>query len=142
MPMSIYLTKQMKSSMGKIQNHNREMIAQAEYRAGEMIAFPSKLEERMMSFLDDLGIHYEFQKIFYIYADDGWIIRYYIADFYVPDKNIIIEVDGKFHDRQRLHDKHRTKMIQEHYPDVEVLRYTWNDLSDSDRMEELRWILV
>ena len=142
MPMSIYLTKQMKSSMGKIQNHNKEIIAQAEYRAGEMIAFPSKLEERMMSFLDDLGICYEFQKIFYIYADDGWIIRYYIADFYVPDKNIIIEVDGKFHDRQRLHDKHRTKMIQEHYPDVEVLRYTWNDLSDSDRMEELRWILV
>ena len=132
----------MKSSMGKIQNHNKEIIAQAEYRAGEMIAFPSKLEERMMSFLDDLGIHYEFQKIFYIYADDGWIIRYYIADFYVPDKNIIIEVDGKFHDRQRLHDKHRTKMIQEHYPDVEVLRYTWNDLSDSDRMDELRWILV
>ncbi len=128
--------------MGKIQNHNKEIIAQAEYRAGEMIAFPSKLEERMMSFLDDLGICYEFQKIFYIYADDGWIIRYYIADFYVPDKNIIIEVDGKFHDRQRLHDKHRTKMIQEHYPDVEVLRYTWNDLSDSDRMEELRWILV
>ena len=128
--------------MGKIQNHNKEIIAQAEYRAGEMIAFPSKLEERMMGFLDDLGIYYEFQKIFYIYADDGWIIRYYIADFYVPDKNIIIEVDGKFHDRQRLHDKHRTKMIQEHYPDVEVLRYTWNDLSDSDRMEELRWILV
>ena len=142
MPMSIYLTKQTKSSMGKIQNHNKEIIAQAEYRAGEMIAFPSKLEERMMSFLDDLGVCYEFQKIFYIYADDGWIIRYYIADFYVPDKNIIIEVDGKFHDRQRLHDKHRTKMIQEHYPDVEVLRYTWNDLSDSDRMEELRWILV
>lgn len=128
--------------MGKIQNHNKEIIAQAEYRAGEMIAFPSKLEERMMSFLDDLGICYEFQKIFYIYAEDGWIIRYYIADFYVPDKNIIIEVDGKFHDRQRLHDKHRTKMIQEHYPDVEVLRYTWNDLSDSDRMDELRWILV
>lgn len=128
--------------MGKIQNHNREMIAQAEYRAGEMVAFPSKLEERMISFLDDLEICYEFQKIFYIYADDGWIIRYYIADFYVPDKNIIIEVDGKFHDRQRLHDKHRTKMIQEYYPDVEVLRYTWNDLSDSDRMEELRWILV
>lgn len=128
--------------MGKIQNHNREMIAQAEYRAGEMVAFPSKLEERMISFLDDLGICYEFQKIFYIYADDGWIIRYYIADFYIPDKNIIIEVDGKFHDRQRLHDKHRTKMIQEHYPDVEVLRYTWNDLSDSDRMEELKWILV
>lgn len=139
--MSIYLTKQMKSSMGKIQSHNREMIAQAEYRAGEMIAFPSKLEERMMSFLDDLGICYEFQKIFYIYADDGWIIRYYIADFFVPQANIIIEVDGKFHDEHKQHDKMRTKEIQEQYPDVEVLRYRWKDLSDREKMEELLWKL-
>ena len=117
------------------------MIAQAEYRAGEMIAFPSKLEERMMSFLDDLGICYEFQKIFYIYADDGWIIRYYIADFFVPQANIIIEVDGKFHDEHKQHDKMRTKEIQEQYPDVEVLRYRWKDLSDREKMEELLWKL-
>ena len=88
-----------------------------------------------------MGVIYEFQKIFYIYAKDGWIIRYYIADFYIPDKDIIIEVDGKFHDDQKLHDKNRTKTIQQQYPGVEVLRYTWNDLSDDYKMVELLYKL-
>lgn len=123
--------------MGRVQEHNREIMASARFRAEEMNTWPSPLEERMKEVLDISGIHYEQQKIFYIYADDGWIIRYYIADFYVPDKNIIIEVDGRFHDRHKQHDKMRTKTIQEHYPGVEVLRYTWKDLSDEDEMNRL-----
>lgn len=123
--------------MNRIAEHNREIIYQAEYRANEMKFFPSKLEERMKMFLDRHWITYEFQKIFYIYADDGWIIRYYIADFYIPNKSIIIEVDGKFHDDHKLHDKQRTRTIQEQYPDVEVLRYKWKDLSDDSIMNDL-----
>lgn len=127
--------------MGKVSQHNREMIAQAEYRAGEMTVFPSRLEEIMMEFLDSNGIGYEFQKIFYIYDDDGWIKRYFIADFFIPDRNIIIEVDGKFHDRHRQKDRDRTRIIQESYPDIQVLRYTWNDLSDDDVMRDLLWLI-
>ena len=127
--------------MGRIEIHNREVMASAQYRANQMDTWPSPLEERMKNLLDENYIDYESQKIFYIYADDGWIIRYYIADFYIPDKDIIIEVDGKFHDRQKLHDKMRTKTIQESYPEIKVLRYTWNDMSDEDRMEELMWLL-
>lgn len=121
----------------KIYRHNRELIRSAEYRASEMRVWPSPLEERMKSFLDDHDIIYEFQKIFYIYADDGWIITYYIADFFVPKSNIIIEVDGKFHDNQKGYDKRRTKEIQENYRNIEVLRFRWEDFSDDSRMEEL-----
>lgn len=102
--------------MGRVQNHNRELMTQARYRAEQMQVWPSPLEERMRNFLDNHSIHYEFQKIFYIYADDGWIIRYYIADFYLPESKIIIEVDGKFHDNQKQHDKNRTKDIVNNYP--------------------------
>ena len=123
--------------MGRIQSHNREVIWSAEARAAEMQDFPSLLEERMMRYLDTNGIDYESQKIFYIREDDGWIVRYYIADFFVPGKNIIIEVDGKFHDKQKQKDKNRTKEIQKYYPDVKVLRYTWNDLSNIDKMTRL-----
>ena len=91
----------------------------------------------MQIFLDKQHIRYEFQKIFYIYNEDGCIIRYYIADFYIPQRNIIIEVDGKFHDKHKLHDKQRTKDIQRQYPGIEVLRYRWNDLSDEDKMNRL-----
>ena len=55
-----------------------------------------------------------------------------------PDRRIIIEVDGKrYHDHHSQHDKQRTRNIQDHYPDVTVLRYTWKDLSDEDIMKVL-----
>lgn len=128
--------------MSRLSEHNKEVKASAEYRAGEMKTWPSPLEERMKNFLDEHYIDYEFQKIFYITADDGWIIRYYIADFYIPDKDIIIEVDGKFHNDQKQKDKNRTRIIQENYPEIEVLRYAWEDLNDDDTMEELLWELA
>ena len=91
----------------------------------------------MLICLDAYEVKYEFQKIFYIYADDGWIERYYIADFYVPDKKLIIEVDGKFHEEHKLHDKMRTKEIQEHYPGIEVMRFDWKEVNDPNVMKSM-----
>jgi hypothetical protein len=31
----------------------------------------------------------------------------------------------------------RNKEIQEQYPEIEVLRYKWKDLSDMDKMDDL-----
>lgn len=123
--------------MSRLSEHNKEVRQSAEFRASEMKAWPSPLEEKMKEFLEENWIFYEEQKIFYICAEDGWIIRYYIADFFIPDKNIIIEVDGCFHDKQRQKDKERTKVIQEHYPNIEVLRYKWEDLRDDYVMDKL-----
>jgi very-short-patch-repair endonuclease len=107
-------------------------MAKAEHRAAEMLVWPSPLEDRMRVFLDFHGIEYEQQKIFYIYADDGWIVMYYIADFYLPESNTIVEVDGRFHDRQKGYDKRRTKEIQKEYPGIRVVRFRWEDMSDGD----------
>lgn len=123
--------------MGRIQTHNKEIIHQAEYRACEMKTFPSKLEERMQLLLDRYDIYYEPQKIFYIYANDGWIIKYYIADFFIPKNNLIIEVDGKFHDSQKGYDKRRTRYIQDCYPGIEVIRFRWEDLDDEKKILQL-----
>ena len=127
--------------MDRVKEHNREVMSSAKYRAEEMRTWPSPLEEKMKRYLDVYNITYEEQKIFYIYADDGRIIRYYIADFYIPDKKTIIEVDGKFHNDQKQKDKNRTKEIQENYPEVEVLRYTWNDMHSFDTIADLINIL-
>ena len=121
--------------MNRIAAHNKEVISQAEYRAGEMIAFPSKLEEMMQGILDAYNIVYQFQKIFYIHAKDGWIAKYYIADFFIPHRNLIIEVDGRFHEHQKQHDRNRTKDIQKEYPNIDVIRFSWKDVSDKDKME-------
>lgn len=123
--------------MGKLEIHNREIIETAEFRANQMKIWPSPLEEKMQEFLEENNVDYECQKIFYIYAEDGWIIRYYIADFYIPSVDLILEVDGKFHDEHKLHDKERTKTIQENYPEVEVYRWRWKDFKDRYKVEEL-----
>jgi very-short-patch-repair endonuclease len=123
--------------MSRLSEHNKEVMASAEYRAGEMKTWPSPLEEKMKKYLDKHHIHYEEQKIFYIRGKDGYILKYYIADFYIPDKAIIIEVDGAFHDKHKIHDKMRTLAIQEQYPEVSVLRYRWKDLSNEDVMKKL-----
>lgn len=128
--------------MERVQEHNREIRRKAEWRAKEMQSWPSPLEEKMKDFLDRYNVEYEFQKIFYIYADDGWIVRYYIADFYLPEKKIIIEVDGKQHDMHKQYDKERTGNIQENYPNVTVLRYRWEDLSDENKMEKLLYVVM
>lgn len=123
--------------MGKLEIHNREIIETAEFRANQMKIWPSPLEEKMQEFLEENNVDYECQKIFYIYAEDGWIIKYYIADFYIPSVDLILEVDGKFHDEHKLHDKERTKTIQENYPEVEVYRWRWKDFKDRYKVEEL-----
>ena len=126
----------------KVKIHNREVIASAEYRAGEMRTWPSPLEERMKFFLEEHNIPYENQKIFYIRAKDGWIMKYYIADFFIAYRSLIIEVDGKQHDKHRLHDKMRTMDIQKHYPNVSVVRFNYKDLSDSRKLKSLHNLLV
>ena len=130
--------KLMKTNMGRVIEHNQEVIASANYRARDMQLYPSPLEMRMQKFLMENRVEYETQKIFYIYGDNSWIIRYYIADFYIPEKKIIIEVDGKkYHDHHKQHDKCRDRTIQDNYPEVEILRYTWSDLGNRDKMDRL-----
>ena len=124
--------------MGRIAEHNQEIRRCAQNRAFAMRFDPSKLEEKMQKFLDKHHIYYTSQEIFYIYDDSRWITTYYIADFYVPDKKIIIEVDGKkYHEHHSQKDRDRTRAIQKNYPGVEVLRYTWHDLDDFTKMDEL-----
>jgi very-short-patch-repair endonuclease len=46
-------------------------------------------------------------------------------------------VDGKFHEEHKLHDKMRTKEIQEHYPGIEVMRFNWKEVNDPDTMRKM-----
>lgn len=121
----------------KTKNHNREVVHSAQARASEMKTWPSPLEERMIGFLNSHNVVYETQKIFYIHSKDGWIMKYYIADFYIPGRGLILEVDGKFHDKQKVRDKMRTIEIQKEYPCVSVYRWRWDDFKDEKKIAEL-----
>jgi very-short-patch-repair endonuclease len=121
----------------RVQAHNDYMKIAAEKNAKEMQQNPSELERKMQEFLDNQGIDYDFQRIFYIKDRNGYIKKYYIADFYVMARDVIIETDGQFHNEQVEHDEYRAKIIQHHYPNTDIIRWKWHDFESYKKMKEL-----
>ena len=56
--------------------------------------------ERLLKTFLTGKIDFEFQKI--IYTDNK---HFFIADFYIPSKNLIIELDGEYHDNTKQQNK-------------------------------------
>ena len=56
--------------------------------------------ERLLKTFLTGKINFEFQKI--IYTDNK---HFFIADFYIPSKNLIIELDGEYHNDAKQQDK-------------------------------------
>jgi len=67
----------------------------------ENIAHPTFPVMEVKEVFAQMWIEYEQEKIFYTENS------FYIADFYIPSKNIIIEIDGKSHIWREKKDKIR-----------------------------------
>jgi very-short-patch-repair endonuclease len=122
--------------------HNTNIMANAEKHATEMRKHPSWLESKMKDLLDSWNVNYEFQKIFYMKSKGGFIKNYYIVDFFIPKKNIALEIDGKFHQMQTKFDNFRTTDIKKHYPKVEVIRWVNSDFTCYPSLKKLRQLLI
>lgn len=125
----------------KRDSFNSFMKGSARKNAKSMREEPSVLEQKMQLFLDTHGIRYEFQKILYITGKKGYINKYYIADFYIPHKKIIIETDGKFHDNQTKQDEERTINIQKYCGDYQIIRWRWHDFQSINKLKKLLSLL-
>ena len=66
------------------ENRDKQRIRRVDYMNKYLVKAETKLETKFKSILDFLNIQYIFQ-----YAVNG-----YNYDFYIPEKNILIEVDG------------------------------------------------
>ena len=129
--------KSKKESQNRLRDRDATIKGLSKHYSEEMRVNPSELEKRMIDFLNTHNIQYEFQKAFLIKNKNKNIDRFYIADFYIPSKNLIIETDGAFHDRQVKEDYLRTKDIQAHYPNVKVIRWRWHDFESYTKMKDL-----
>ena len=129
------LTK--KEAKKKMEERNSSIMGMAKHFANEMKTEPSPLEKKMQDFLDSHNVNYEFQKALFIQKKNGSIRKFYIADFYIPSKNLIIETDGKFHDNQIHQDEKRTIDIQKYYPNMKVFRWRWHDFDSVVKLKEL-----
>ena len=71
-------------------------------------------ENEFRAHLAALGLPYRFQHGFFK-------PRYRIVDFYLPEQNLIVEIDGGYHDRER--DRTRDSEFQKIYG-IRILRLT------------------
>lgn len=125
-----------KMSVRNTRVNNERMREVAERYASRGRSNPSPLEKLMMEFLGSHHVRYEFQKPCCIYKD-GVITQFFIVDFYVPSKGIVIETDGKCHDAQAEYDEYRTKMIRGQHPGVKVIRWRFKDFHSPGKLRDL-----
>ena len=62
----------------------------------------TKYEELAVIELNDLSVEYKVQ----------YCIGFYIVDFFIPSKMLVIEIDGKVHDEQKEHDQKRDNWLE------------------------------
>ena len=89
--------------------------------------------ERLLKTFLTGKIDFEFQKI--IYTDNK---HFFIADFYIPSKNLIIELDGGYHDEAKQQEKDiwRTKILKS--LGYRVIRFKNKQITESNN---LFWVL-
>ena len=117
--------------------HNSNMIKNAEGNAKYNRKNPSELERKMMEFLDSHSIRYEFQKIIYIKSSGGFIKQYFIVDFFISSRNIIIEVRSKKPSTPYQYDIEKRKAIKKAYPLWAVIDWYGCQFSSINDMKQL-----
>lgn len=84
---------------------DKELVAR---RVNELRDRITGAESAMKGMLEDNGISFIFQHpVIFKYT-------FYVADFFIPSKNVIIEIDGGYHDggRQKIKDECRRAKIE------------------------------
>lgn len=99
-------------------------MKKAEEFRKDLIQRTTTAEKKFRSYLDRNNIKYLFQKIIYIRDKYGNIIKFFIADFYLPSYKLIVEIDGEYHNskEQKELDINRELTIKRNYPNIRILR--------------------
>lgn len=71
-----------------------------------MMEAPTKAEQEFERYLTDKGVLFEKQVFFRING------KSYFLDFYIPSKNLAIEIDGSIHKQQQQYDKERNNKFR------------------------------
>ena len=97
-------TSTLHTSEGSIKPYKEESREESKENTAErykhILEVNATYAERLLKTFLTGKIDFEFQKI--IYTDNK---HFFIADFYIPSKNLIIELDGEYHNDAKQQDK-------------------------------------
>lgn len=130
-------TSTLHTSEGSIKPYKEEPREESKENIAErykhILEVNATYAERLLKIFLTGKIDFEFQKI--IYTDNK---HFFIADFYIPSKNLIIELDGEYHNDAKQQDKDiwRTKLLNS--LGYRVIRFKNKQITES---RDLSWIL-
>ena len=130
-------TSTLHTSEGSIKPYKEESREESKENTAErykhILEVNATYAERLLKIFLTGKIDFEFQKI--IYTDNK---HFFIADFYIPSKNLIIELDGEYHNDAKQQDKDiwRTKLLNS--LGYRVIRFKNKQITES---RDLSWIL-
>lgn len=118
-PKAIPTKKKIKSKVKRASGSN----SLKNYRS-DLISKATESEIAFKAILDDMKIHYCFQKIFQHPK------KSYIVDFYCTKTNIVFEIDGGYHNmkKQQELDRKRTEDLRTLHGVNAVVRFTNNEV--------------
>ena len=131
-------TSTLHTSEGSIKPYKEESREEPKENTAErykhILEVNATYAERLLKTFLAGKIDFEFQKI--IYTDNKK--HFFIADFYIPSKNLIVELDGEYHDNIKQQDKDiwRTQILKS--LGYEVIRFKNKQIIES---RDLSWIL-
>jgi len=117
--------------------HNQHMVKNAEGNAKANRKNPSELDKKMMDLLSGQGVHYEYQKPVYIKSSGGFIKQYFIVDFWIPARNIIIEIRARKPNTPYKYDTDKQKAIKTAYPVYTIVEWYGENFSSLVKMKQL-----
>ena len=127
-------TSTLHTSEGSIKPYKEEPKENTAEYYKHILEVNATYAERLLKTFLAGKIDFEFQKI--IYTDNKK--HFFIADFYIPSKNLIVELDGEYHDDIKQQDKDiwRTKILQSF--GYRIIRFKNKQITESN---DLFWVL-
>jgi len=121
-----------KDELARFRCNAKNLHEVAENRKHNLIVNATPTEIKMKMLLTELGVKYEFQKIYYV----GY--SHYVVDFYLPEQNLVIEIDGQQHYNwnDKIYDRLRTENLIYLHNVKRVVRFDNKDLAVDTYVKE------
>jgi|ETNvirnome_2_300_1030623.scaffolds.fasta_scaffold69161_2 predicted nuclease of restriction endonuclease-like RecB superfamily len=88
--------------------------------------YRSLYDHRLAQYFDEIGLEFQYEQHGIEVKNEGDVNLHYIPDFYIPSKDVYVEVVNKMHKTLR----HKILWFQEQHPDKRLMLVTRNEVNN------------